>query len=917
MDAKIKKLLKSNSTDSVFFTHVSLIQPKRKIQFNRQTAEEFWTLYCDALSSSDENEFPIFGIAECAQDCPPVIADIDLKIKGDDEIQTLEGLYTEDQLKNVVSTYQSVLRKIVDNCSDEDLICVVLEKHMYEKTQNDVTYYKHGFHLHFPYCFLRRVDQETQLLPRVKQGLKDLKLFENLGIEDSGEVIDKGVYNNAWLLYGSRKTENSEPYCVTKIYDANQSELTFVDAFRHYQIFDQKERPIPIPKNRIKYFLPRILSIVPYGRPQRFVRKGLVSPLKEQLKKKERKTSNTNTKLSVEESLSVAKILLPMLAEFRTSEFNEWMTVGWILYNISEGSSEGLELWCDFSERCEEKFDENVCIEKWEKMTKRDLSLGTLKWYASIDNPVEYKKYKSENAQKHVKESLNGSHNDVAKALYAEFGDEFVCSSITRKTWYQYRCHKWQPVEEGFSLREKISTVVVKRFIDVVKHLYDDLKDCQEKAHETMINTKIKQINKMIGNLKSAPYKNNVMREAMEVFYDPDFENKLDADPMIFGFMNGAYDFRANGGKGMFRAGRPEDYISKCAPISYIEYSGEEEIVQDVYSFIEQIFPDKSLRKYFLDIYSDIFIGGNHEKIVLFWTGDGDNGKSIMQMFFEGMLGSLAVKLNTCVITGKKPGVGAANADLVRAGGGVRWASLEEPNADEVINIGVFKHLSGGDTIFARDLFQKGKETREIIPMFKLTFICNKLPAIKLGDGATWNRTRVLPFESTFCRSGDTVPETYEEQLKQKRFPADKNFKKKIPSMVSAFAWILIQHRHTVTTKIEPEKVLSATEQYRKQNDIYKQFIEESIIDDEHKTISMTELYSIFKDWFRESLPNNTIPIKNDIEEYFTKLWGAPRAGKKWKGYRQRTLQDDVENGDVVILTEDDQMDYTTSEMLS
>ena len=34
-----------------------------------------------------------------------------------------------------------------------------------------------------------------------------------------------------------------------------------------------------------------------------------------------------------------------------------------------------------------------------------------------------------------------------------------------------------------------------------------------------------------------------------------------------------------------------------------------------------------------------------------------------------------------------------------------------------------------------------------------VTHNCNKLPRMKYADKATWNRARVLPYESTFCHS--------------------------------------------------------------------------------------------------------------------------------------------------------------------
>jgi phage/plasmid-associated DNA primase len=97
---------------------------------------------------------------------------------------------------------------------------------------------------------------------------------------------------------------------------------------------------------------------------------------------------------------------------------------------------------------------------------------------------------------------------------------------------------------------------------------------------------------------------------------------------------------------------------------------------------------------------------------------------------------------------------------------------------------------------------------------------------------------------------------------------------------------------------------------YRRENDIYRQFIEECITEDKHKKLSLIELYSQFKEWFRDSLPNHSLPIKNEIEEYFCKIWGEPIKGKQWSGYRIRTIQDDIEDGEVVILEDGDLVDY-------
>jgi P4 family phage/plasmid primase-like protien len=904
MNPSVEQILRENYVDGVFHTHVSMLQPRGKFQFNREKLEDFWDVYCNKIL---EDENAIVGVAEKPQHYLPVLADIDLKVKETDELDFEEHLYTKDHVKQMIDIYQSVLRNIVENCTDNNLLCVLLEKPMYYISAGETTYVKNGFHLHFPNLFLSKVDQEVHLIPRVKDAAQEMRIFADLGFEDSGVVIDKACCTVPWLLYGSRKSEDMDPYKATKVFTSDGSELDVEQAFKNYVIYDMREKQIPI-RNNIQKFLPRILSIIPYGRQTHEVRHGLISPLKGKLQ--EQKTKNKKQlKVSVEEALKTSQRLLPMLADFRAEERNEWITIGWILYNIGEASPQALEQWMEFSARCEDKYDEANCIYEWERMVKKDLTLGTLRHFASIDSPQLYKEFKREQSEHYVKESLNGSHNDIAKVLFSEYGNEFVCASIAGKTWFQFKDHKWEEIEEGVFLREKISEDIVTKYSDIGSELFTKLASVQDKGEEAMFNARLKQVQKIISNLKSSPYKNNIMKEAMEVFYDRRFKQKLDQNPYIIGFKNGVYDLKLN----EFRPGRPEDFVNKTIPIDYTVYNESDEIVQNVIEFLVKVFPDETIRTYFLDTYSDIFVGGNKQKKVYMWTGEGDNAKSITQKFFELMLGELAIKFNTQYFTGKKVASGSANPELSRAAPPVRHATMEEPDADEQLNIGELKKLSGGDSYWARDLFERGKSTREVFPMFMLTFICNKLPKLKYSDKATWNRIRVIPFEATFVEPGEPCPSTLEEQLKQKRFPMDKEFGKNIPGMVSAFAWYLLQWRQKVSVRVEPEKVREATAIYRRQNDIYRQFIEECIIEDDSSSLAITEMYAQFKEWFKEGWPNMSLPIKNEVKEYFDRLWGESERNIKWNGYRIRTLQDDVDCGEVVILDEDDLVKYDQS----
>ena len=894
MSRTLNKILDNCKVDGVFFSHVSMINPKGTFQLNRQSIETFWKEYCDIIKC---NKNPNVGIAEKPQHYLPILVDVDIKIKETD-IEFGEKLYTENHIHSVIEIYQSVLRKIIDNVQDENLICFVLEKPLYQ-VDNVI---KNGFHLHFPYTFLSKTDQESHLLPRVKKLVEENKIFEDIGLKDVDKIIDNSYCRNCWLLYGSKKDESMKAYRLTKIINGEGEEITLEEAAQEYSIYDVEENKIDI-KNEEEYYLPRILSILPFGRKTCELKANIQSPIKEFMKRSNKDLKSKAVKYkseSVTEELKTARELLLMVNDSRAENYNDWMDIGWTLYNISDADEEGLNLWIDFSSRCGEKFDENNCVHLWSKMVKKDKTLGSLKFIAEQDNPEEFRVWKTQRKKQIVDKNLSSySHNDIARFLYEECGTKYICASITYNTWYEFQNHHWKEIDDGITLREKISSEGPGSQIEELRGRH---KSNSERVVRTdddyeiiKCNGEIKNIVKILSNLRSAPFKNNVLRECKEVFYDGDFLKQLDRNPFLVGFKNGVYDLKTH----TFREGRPDDYISLQMPINYIEFHHKDKKVADVYDFLEKIFPDKSLRDYFLDNSSDVFIGGNQAKKVWFWSGEGDNGKSVTQSIFEKMLGRYAVKLPTSLIVGKRTASSAACPELVRAGNGVRWAVLQEPDKKDVINIGILKELSGNDSFYARGLFKEGGEME---PMFKLVVICNDPPSIPHSDKATWNRIRVIPFESTFC---DDPPATYEEQLKEKKFPKDPFFAEKIPDMVQAFCWILLNHRKDNKRRLEPEKVKLATQMYKIKNDVYRQFIDECVVEDEKGSISLQELYVFFKEWFRESMPHHTTPTKNEVKEYFIKLWNEP-IKTKWQGYKLKSFNED----EVVELDDEDLIKY-------
>jgi P4 family phage/plasmid primase-like protien len=883
-------------------THVSMGTPRGIYAFGSKM-KDFWQIYSNALSQKK----PIY-LAENPGKETPILVDIDLRVKKSilsKEDEKRPHLYTDNHVEEVVGAYQQAIHEVVDFSNidadkrDAAYTCVLLEKKPYETEIGGEKYIKNGFHLHFPKLFLDKKAQEVYIIPKVKERIDGL--FDNIGAKD---FLDTNSINVHWLLYGSRK-HNNTPYKATKCFLKGVKEVSLEEGLSDYVCSRYPgESPDDVDcDGRVKELLPRILSIFLYDRASHYFynpKPSVTTPLMktfEMVKTKRKQYDND----SIEKQLQEAQQLIGMMNSSRADDRSTWLRVGFCLWQISEGDDDGFSQWLEFSEQSD-KFDESECLSLWQKMRPNNFTIGTLKYYAKQDSPEEYEKMIDEKTHHLVIEAVNGCHNDVAKILNNEYGNEFVCTSICNKEWYQFKDHIWKPLDKGTRLRERISDdngIIIKQLKSKRCGIYSTLEDLEgDDPEKKDCEKRLKKINDLIRQCKATPFKNHVMVEAQEVFYNPEFHNLLNKNPYLVAFKNGVYDFEND----IFRDGNPEDYISVALPIEYMDYgSVDHPDVMEVDDFFQKVFPDREIRDYFLDQACHVFVGGNHQKVMLFWTGEGDNGKTVTQTLFEKMLGKLAVKFSTSLLTGKKANLGAANPEMARAGDGVRWAVMDEPNADEMISAGTLKGLTGNDSYWARDLFQKGKETREIQPMFKLHMICNKLPAIKDADKATWNRNRVIPFESTF-KPEHECPHDFEDQINQKIFPMDKNFTNKIPKMTQPLAWYLIQRWRAIRhlELVEPEKVKVATDMYRQENDIYKQFEQQCVFTKKDTKLTIATLYSHFKEWFREEYPNHITPTRSAVRRHFITQWGELEKGKYWpdKTCRQSAFNHDDEDED-------------------
>jgi phage/plasmid-associated DNA primase len=131
----------------------------------------------------------------------------------------------------------------------------------------------------------------------------------------------------------------------------------------------------------------------------------------------------------------------------------------------------------------------------------------------------------------------------------------------------------------------------------------------------------IKAVRFVRKKLNELSFIENIINLGNQFFENLEFFNNLNSKKNIIPFNNGIYDLTTN----TFRNGERTDYIELLFNYPYDNTVSN----SDVYTFIEQILPDKSIRDYVLKRFSDCLNGDIENTNFLFFIGnEGANGKS-------------------------------------------------------------------------------------------------------------------------------------------------------------------------------------------------------------------------------------------------------------------------------------------------
>lgn len=822
-----------------------------------------------------------------------IVVDFDFRYDG-----SVKRKHTEDHIIDMIDLYLTTMKDILDY-KEETFQIYIFEKPDVNYLQDDnIT--KDGIHM----IIGIKMDRKIQMILREKV-LKQLpSIWEDLPINNSWEsVLDEGIsegYTN-WQLYGSRKPAN-QAYKLTSYYDTtfdlNDGEFNFIkNNGNSLNIKDNFYKLSAQYKNHVAFEInPEILAQI------------------KEPKQKKSKTKKTNLKIvsngsmgyeSIKNNDELDSIIETFHEEIGTCDYklketheytmilpesyygpssrNKWIRVGWSLYNTSPKL---FPTWLKFSSRdvcrntlkgADGKFNWNMVTELYEtwkgfgnNVNSNELTYKSIMYWAKHDSKFDdYKRVKSETVDYFIEESLKGSAEfDLANVLHQLFKDQFICVSIKNNVWYEFKHHRWHEIDSGNTLRLSISQDMHAIYTRKVMESCEAMNSFdQEDTRWSKMRERTHTLASIAIKLKKTTDKNNIMREARELFYDKNFIDKQDANPYLLCFNNGVMDFKEN----IFRPGKPEDYLTKTTsneykPIDKIDKS----VLKEIDLFMEQLFPIEELRRYMWDHLASCLVGTTENQTFNIYTGNGRNGKSKLVDLMGKCLGEYKGTVPITLITSKRPGIGSTSSEIVQLKG-IRYAVMQEPSKNTRINEGIMKEITGGDPIQGRALF---KDMVTFIPQFNLVVCTNTLFDIESNDGGTWRRIRVCDYMSKFTETPvDNDPdEPYQ-------FIVDKKIDEKFDSWKYAFTAKLVEiSKKNKGEVVDCDIVLCKSNEYREGQDYLTEFVKENIKKVEGGKIKKGEVQEQFKQWYMLQFGRG-VPKGKELFEFMDKKFGKYKKG--------------------------------------
>lgn len=845
----------------------------------------------------------------------PILIDLDFRYEYD----VTSRLHTYEHIQDIVQLYLEELKEFFLFEDNKQFPIFIMEKpNVNRVVDKQVT--KDGIHI----IIGIQMDHTLQMMLRDKILKQIGDIIELPLINDWNDVLDEGISKGCtnWQMYGSQKPGNeaySIKYYLTAEFDTSDKNWITrakdprdIDLLRDLKLlsaqYDEHVKFELNPKikeeyeKRLQEKANKTKKSVPKGKINLMLQeesdediqlsditnpvtlKKAVDHIMENLKLNERhiKELHDYTQILPEKYYKPGSHLLNRKVAFALKHTDERLFLSWVMLRSKASDFDYNSIPSLYNEW------KNNFHKRPDGITK-----ASIIYWAKQDAYEDYIKVKKNTIDQYIDDTIFEAGDwDYAMVLYYLFKDMYVCTSIVNKKWYVFNNHRWEK-DEGQRLRMAISKDLFELYSEKQSQCLAEAQHYQttDENHEKY-QRKVKRIAELCIKFKKTNDKNNIMREAAEIFYDKDFTKQMDSNPYLMCFTNGVFDFK----KKEFRQGYPQDYITKTTGVPYIPYDPNDNpvVTEQIIKFMEQLFPKPDLCRYMWDHLASVLIGVKKEQVFNIYIGSGSNGKSMLTDLMSQCLGDYKGTVPVTLVTDKRSSIGGATPEIMQLKG-IRYAVMQELSVNAVINEGIMKELTGGDPLLGRALYC---DSESFIPQFSLVVCTNKAPDVNSNDDGSWRRMKKVDYMSKFISEGEhhTDDTIYV-------FPKDKSLKEKLPIWAPVFISMLVKRAcETEGVVIDCPEVIEASLKYRQSQDAISGFIHDKLVKCDNKYgVNQMSLNNAFKEWFQMNFGNKRPPKMSELLDVVIKNFGNKMSKTtRWHTFKIKDDDDGDELNDGV-----------------
>lgn len=617
------------------------------------------------------------------------------------------------------------------------------------------------------------------------------------------------------------------------------------------------------------------------------------------------------------------KTLLDILHPKRSEDYAMWMEV---LCALAHTSPSYKPLGEYFSRKSPEKFDIVKFEQMWDSIISKkanNLSIGSLHYWAKLDNPDRYDEVKHRSVfnllyKKLYEPSVEGilEHFDVAEILYIVLKDKYIFDKYGDDgggSWYEFILdNEPQRIGESFKWRKydgkipntflkyisKIMPILFDKILVRIKATLDDASTDLAKYHHNIY----RNFQKSCRNLKNSGFKTSVGKECEQLFERMGFAESLDTDPNIKGVSNGLLQL---GKKCELITGFHGHLVSKYTRTKYKKFNPRDPITSKVLIALRNLFPNNEpdTFNYIMHFLASTLDGHKKESIFLLVVGKGSNGKSFLVEIHKGAIGTIyGVKMPLAFVTSRSKDAESATPALMQLKD-AHFAYYSESNKFEVLNMAKIKELTGQETMAGRKLH---KDYVNFKPRCHHLVASNNDFEILGSDHGTWRRIVYVQMKIKFCNLAN---DRYDENNPYERV-ADASLGSKWAEdeeVLASYLGILAYYYESLQTNYDGKvcniphpNICKETENFRNRQDRVNNFLNRFLVktNDSEYEMSMEIAKERYIKWHESQYPSNNKEYQrhaidelenSKIQDFITKT----RRGNFLKGYRILDLNEE------------------------